>query len=97
MHSAPDTGQLLERLNTIEAVLTRLIEQPSEKEWYTTREVATLLGKARFTVQEWARLGRIHARKRACGRGKSKEWMISHEELQRIRCEGLLPIPKPEF
>ena len=62
------------------------------KDWYTVAEVAEILGKAEFTVREWCRLGRVYASKRACGRGTSQEWIIAHEELTRIRNEGLLPL-----
>ena len=41
--------------------------------------------KAEFTVREWCRLGRIHAEKRAAGRGNSTEWQVSHAELLQIR------------
>jgi len=60
----------------------------------TTHEVAKVVGKAEFTVREWCRLGRVAASKRACGRGKFQEWIVSHEELTRLRNEGLLPIRK---
>ncbi len=76
----------------IETRLTTLIEQKQPKEFYSTAEVAELLGRAEFTVREWGRLGRVLAEKRACGRGSSKEWMISNVELERIRNEGLLPL-----
>jgi hypothetical protein len=42
-------------------------------------------------VREWCRLGRVAASERACGRGKFQEWIVSHEELTRLRNEGLLP------
>ncbi len=45
-------------------------------------------------MREWFRLGRIRAEKRPCGRGRSQEWMINHDELTRIRNEGLLPLRK---
>jgi hypothetical protein len=83
---------LLERLDRIEAALEILVSQRATKDWYSTDEVAHQLGKAPFTVRQWCRLGRVRARKRPCGRGLSAEWMISHEELTRIRNEGLLPL-----
>ena len=58
----------------------------------TQRDAGTgILGKAEFTVREWCRRRRIHAQKRRSGRGKFCSWVISHEELQRIQREGLLP------
>lgn len=81
-----------ERLERIEATLHTLIAQKTVKEYYSTAEVAQILGRAEFTVREWCRLGRIWASKRDCGRGNSKEWIISHEELTRIQNEGLLPL-----
>jgi hypothetical protein len=81
------------RLQRLEALLDRLVQQRVIKDWYSTAEVAQLLGKAEFTVREWCRLARVNARKRACGRGQTQEWVISHTELERIRNEGLLPQP----
>lgn len=86
--------ELLTRLTKIETLLTSLVEQRTVKEWYSTAEVATLLGKAEFTVREWCRLGRVHAEKKKCGRGPASEWIVSHAELTRIRNEGLLPDPR---
>ena len=82
---------IIDRLEKIEQALGQLISERTIKEWYSVAEVAEILGRAEFTVREWCRLGRIWASKRDCGRGNSKEWMISHEELTRIRNEGLLP------
>lgn len=87
-----DLAPLLDRLGRIEEALGRLLQQKVVKEYYTTAEVARLLGKAEFTVREWCRLNRVYAEKRQTGRGRAKEWMISHQELTRIRNEGLLPI-----
>jgi hypothetical protein len=87
-----DTQQLLDRLERIEAALWTLVRERTVKDYYTTSDVAEVLGKAEFTVREWCRLGRVYAQKRECGRGRSKEWIISHRELTRIRNEGLLPI-----
>jgi hypothetical protein len=83
-----------ERLDRIEAILRTLIEQRTVKDFYTTAEVAQMLHRAEWTVREWCRLGRVNGKKRACGRGASQEWIVSHEELQRIRNNGLLPDPR---
>ena len=85
---------LNERLTKIEAVLSTLVTEKFHKDFYSTAEVAEMLGKAEFTVREWCRLGRIRARKRRCGRGKFQEWMIANDELLRFRNEGLLPDPR---
>ncbi len=87
----PDRAEeLLDRLDRIEAILKQLLQQKTVKEWYTTDEAAEILGKAPFTVREWCRNHRIKAAKRDCGRGNAREWVISHEELTRVRNEGLL-------
>ena len=91
----PPNDELLARLAKIEALLASLVEQRTIKEWYSTAEVATLLGKAEFTVREWCRLGRVHAEKKKSGRGVASEWIIGHAELTRVRNEGLLPDPRP--
>ena len=83
-----------ERLDRIEELLLRLVQRVPDKEWYTPAEAAAILKRAEWTVREWCRLSRVNADKRPCGRGTSQEWMISHEELQRIRNEGLLPDPR---
>lgn len=79
------------RLDRLEGMLQALVERQTVKEWYSTDEVAQILGKDRFTVREWCRLGRIHAQKQGSGRGKYQSWVISHDELLRYRKEGLLP------
>ena len=83
---------IAERLDRIETSLQQLATQRLIKEYYSTSEVAKLVKRSEFTVREWCRLGRIAAEKRACGRGRSQEWMIPHDELMRFQCEGLLPI-----
>ncbi len=83
--------EILERLDRIESTLRILLQQRIEQSYYSTSAVAKILGKSEFTVREWCRLDRIHAEKRPCGRGNSKEWMISDGELKRIQAEGLLP------
>jgi Helix-turn-helix domain len=86
---------LTSRLARIEQTLDLLVQQRTIKDWYSTAEVAQLLGKAEFTVREWCRLGRVKATKKKCGRGVAGEWVISHEELTRVRNEGLLPETNP--
>lgn len=83
---------VLEHLRDIKATLDGLVQERQIKDWYTTEEVASLLEKAPFTVREWCRMGRVSAEKRSCGRGYSQEWVISHDELTRIRNRGLLPV-----
>jgi hypothetical protein len=84
-------GSIDDRLGRIEALLGVLVERQTVKEWYSVDEIASLVGKASFTVREWCRHGRIYAQKRAYRRGKSAEWMISNKELVRVQNEGLLP------
>ena len=86
---------VIQRLDRLESLLQLLLQrqqpQAIQQSWYGVEEAAKLLEKAEYTVREWCRLGRIHAEKRACGRGVSKEWMISAEEIERIKSQGLLP------
>lgn len=86
--------EILERLERIEACLAILTEQRQVQDWYDTKTVAKILGKSAYSVREWCRLGRARAEKRSCGRGTSKEWMISHDELERVKSKGLLPLSK---
>lgn len=90
----PTADDVLARLEKIEALLAALVEQRTVKDWYSTGEVAAILGRAEFTVREWCRLGRVRAGKKKSGRGPASEWIISHEELTRVRNEGLLPDPR---
>ncbi len=85
-------GELFERLSRIEAFLATLVREKTVKEWYTTAEVAALVGKAEYTVREWCRQRRILASKKAYSRGAHPEWLIGHAELQRLRNEGLRPV-----
>jgi Helix-turn-helix domain len=77
------------RLIRMEQMLSALIERQQVRDWYTTEQVAQLVGKAEFTVREWARLGRIKAEKRKSGRGAFASWVVSHQELLRYQREGL--------
>lgn len=83
---------IVNRLENIERMLANLLAAKDvAQKFYSTSDVARILRKAEWTVREWCRLGRVRAEKRICGRGSSKEWMISHDELQRIKSQGLLP------
>jgi len=93
MDTQPDSLQpVIERLDKVESLLSELLRQRTVKEWYTTDEVAEIVGKAEFTVREWCRLGRIRAEKRRSGRGAFPAWVISHQELLRYQRDGLLPL-----
>lgn len=84
--------ELSAQLERMETLLRSLADREMIKDWYSTDEFARLVGKAEFTVREWARLGRIHAQKRQSGRGAHPAWVVSHSELLRYRQHGLLPI-----
>jgi hypothetical protein len=90
-----DERNFEERLERIEEMLSALVKQRAVKDWYTTAEVAEALERAEYTVREWCRQVRIRAKKKMCGRGKGGEWLVSHEELSRLRNEGLLPFHRP--
>ena len=86
------TEAILQRLERIERQLDALLNAKSKQAWYDTKTVAQILSRSAYSVREWCRLGRVNAVKRASGRGAAKEWMISHDELDRIKSEGLLPL-----
>jgi transposase len=83
--------EILDRLQRIEDTVLQLAQRQAVKESYSTEEAAKILGKAEFTVREWARLGRINAAKKGSGRGKYQSWVISHAEILRYQRDGLLP------
>ncbi len=58
---------------------------------FTTEEFATMVHRAKWTVCNWCRDGRIDAHKAPSGRGRAQNWRISREELDRYLNEGLLP------
>lgn len=81
-----------ERLERIEAMLALLVERQATKEFYEIEEFARLVGKAPFTVREWARHGHIRAEKKLSGRGAYARWVVPHAELLRYQREGMLPL-----
>jgi hypothetical protein len=80
-----------EQLAEIKSLIVLLVERQQVREWYTTEQAATFLGKGVYTVREWCRRHRVNATKTASGRGGFKSWALSHTELLRIQREGLLP------
>lgn len=94
---AAGLSQVQEQQGAMNATLTDLrdcvVTERTFKDWYSPVEVAEILGKKPYTVREWCRLQRVEARKRPTGRGDADEWEISHDELERIKNHGLLPIP----
>jgi len=89
-HLAAGLDDLRERLERIESALGLLVEQRTAKEWYTTAEVAEIIGKGEYTVREYCRKGQVEAEKAANGRG----WLISHVALTRLQNFG--PTPEHE-
>lgn len=65
--------ELAETLDRIEVKLDALIQQPQAKDFYSTAEVGEIVGRSEFTVRQWCLNGRVHAQKRASGRGATRE------------------------
>jgi hypothetical protein len=86
---------LEEKLNKIETLLLVLVERQQVREWYSVEEFARIVGRAPYTVRQWANNRRIVASKKESGRGAHASWAISHEELLRFQREGLLPVQRP--
>lgn len=66
-----------------------------DKELYTTKETAQVVGRSQFQVGKWCREQRVRCEKQNC-RGKNGQWFIPKDEVVRLlreRCK-LLPIPK---
>jgi Helix-turn-helix domain len=82
-----DQIAILDKLQRIEDAIGQLLRQKTAKEWYTTAEVAGIVGKSDYTVREYCRKGQIKAEKAPNGRG----WLVSHVELERLRNYGPLP------
>src|SRR5437762_1214177 len=78
---ASRTDPLVEVLVLLREVRDLLLRQHQVRDFYTTEQAAEVLRRAPWTVREWCRLGRITAQKRRCGRGRSLEWVIPHDEL----------------
>jgi Helix-turn-helix domain len=77
------------KLDQVLAMLGELTRQKAAKEWYSTTEVARIMGRSGYTVREWCRKKQITGEKASNGRG----WLISHSVLERLRNLGPLPEP----
>ncbi len=87
---------LLARLDDLRAILTEIQahldgSRNSDKEAFTPSEFGGLTGLSAYTVQDHCRTGRLRATKALSGRGATRGWRISRDELSRYRREGLLP------
>lgn len=94
MDSSIEFSMMFDRLERLQSIVEALIKRQAVKDWYTTEEVAQIVGRAEFTVREWCRQGRVRAEKKGSGRGKYQSWVIGHDELQRIQREGILPVKR---
>lgn len=90
-----DVLDLLKRLDEREAriemivveIRSHLANQRTEKEWYSTSELAEAMGKSRYTVQErWCNEGRIECEKDT----ESGKWRIPGDEYRRLVAGGAL-------
>jgi hypothetical protein len=84
-------GTIADRLGTLERIVTEVHEiilgQRLEKEWYTTAELAEIVGKSQYTIQErWCNEGRIECEKDP----DSGKWRIPGHEFRRLRAGGSL-------
>lgn len=93
--------EIIEKLERLEMLIVQMVEQMSKlllgggsQEWFTVGEFAKLVNRRPYTVRQWANEGRIHASKSRTRTGGAFEWVISRQELDRLRQEGLLP-PDP--
>jgi len=80
-----------QRLTRIESMLKALLDQKTVKDFYSTQEVAEIIGRSEYTVREWCRKQQVPAVKARNGRG----WLLSQETLLRLR-NGALPLPEYE-
>jgi len=82
---------LAEQVAKLTSMLEEMKDRKPPKEQYSISEAAEIVGRSEYQVREWCREGRLKAEKRGTGRGRHKEWMVSHDELDRYRSRGLNP------
>lgn len=83
-------ADLLATLEDLRGKLDALVARGTPQASYSTREFAERIGLSDWTVRNYCRLGRLRAAKKRSGRGAHPEWVLSHEELERYRKEGLI-------
>jgi predicted transcriptional regulator len=88
----------LARIEQTQAVilgrLDELVSLKTAKDFYSVEEVAERVGRTSYQVREWLRMGRMKGIKRPVGRGRHKEWMVEHAELERYLNHGLRPFSR---
>jgi len=65
----------------------------TERDYYTPKQFAAIVGKKVETVYENLKDERIEGTRTNSGRGGIPEWRISNDELKRYQREGLRDIP----
>jgi hypothetical protein len=86
--SPADIDELVRRIERLEVQIALLNVPSAVATHYSVAQFAEKVGRACYTVREWARLGRIESTRRA-GRGPYREYVISHSELTRYLEQGL--------
>jgi len=70
---------------TVAEVRQIVTDQHTGKAWYTSKELAEILGRSQFTVQErWCNEGRIECEKDP----DTGKWRIPGHEVERLRSGG---------
>ncbi|QDV33693.1 helix-turn-helix domain-containing protein [Tautonia plasticadhaerens] len=86
-----DIESKLDELILMVRMLDSKLARQTIKEVYSTEEFAELAGLKPKTVRDYCAEGRLKGTKKRSGHGRSKEWAISHAELERFQRDGLLP------
>jgi hypothetical protein len=85
--------RLLQEINSrLDRIETRLSAPTPPKSWYTIEKAAQEVSRAPFTVREWCRLGQCAAEKSRLQRGGKRSWLLSAEEVARLKKTGPDPM-----
>ena len=84
-------AEIFKRFDQLQEAINVLAGRQVVKDFYSVQEFSKIVARDNFTVREWCRHGRILAEKKRHGRGRAREWVISHKEKCRYDAEGLLP------